>query len=88
MEDHGAMDLDEDQIDEDRIDEAVLALLWLTLHQGDRAWKGHDWDAMERLHGKDLIRNPVGKAKSVVLTEKGLRESERLFKAMFTRKGR
>jgi hypothetical protein len=41
------------EIDEDKIDRAVLALLWLTLHDGDRAWKGHDWDAMDRLHKKD-----------------------------------
>jgi hypothetical protein len=30
------------EIDADKIDRAVLALLWLTLHDGDRAWKGHD----------------------------------------------
>lgn len=70
-------------IDEDKIDQAVLALLWLTLHEGDRAWKGHDWDAMDRLYKKGYIYNPVGKAKSVVLTEEGMRESERLFEAMF-----
>ena len=70
-------------IDEDKIDRAVLALLWLTLHDGDRAWKGHDWDAMDRLYAKGLIDNPVGKAKSVVLTTEGLRESEQLFNEMF-----
>jgi hypothetical protein len=75
------------EIDEDKIDRAVLALLWLTLHDGDRAWKGHDWDAMDRLHKKDYIYNPVGKAKSVVLTEEGLRESERLFNEMFCKPG-
>lgn len=71
------------EIDEDKVDRAVLALLWLTLHDGERAWKGHDWDAMDRLHAKGYIHNPVGKAKSVVLTEEGLRESERLFNEMF-----
>jgi hypothetical protein len=70
-------------IDEDKIDRAVLALLWLTLHDGDRAWKGHDWDAMDRLFKKEFIYNPIGKAKSVVLTTEGLRESERLFNEMF-----
>ena len=73
-------------IDEDRIDQAVLALLSLTLHDGYRAWKGHDWDAMDRLYKKGFIYNPVGKAKSVVLTEEGLRESERLFADMFTKR--
>jgi len=57
---------------EDRIDEAVLALLWLGIFQrypmgGARTWKSFDWNAMERLHGKDLISDPVGKAKSVIL---------------------
>ncbi len=36
--------------DTDRIDEAVLALLYLSLHDGTRAWKSFDWDAMNRLH--------------------------------------
>jgi len=34
-----------------------------------RAWKGFDWDAMERLHHKGYITDPVDKARSVVLTE-------------------
>ena len=46
-------------IDTDKIDEAVLALLYLTLHDGVRAWKGLDWDAMDRLHRKGLIYDPV-----------------------------
>jgi len=68
----------------DQVDEAVLALLYLTLHDGARAWKSFDWDAMNRLHEKGYISNPVGKAKSVVLTEEGLKESERLFKKLFS----
>ncbi len=70
-------------IDTDRIDEAVLALLYLGLHQGYRAWKGFDWDAMNRLHEKGFISDPVGKAKSVEFSEEGLRESRRLLEAMF-----
>lgn len=70
-------------IDEDKIDEAVLALLQLTLHDVARAWKGHDWDVLDRLYRKGLIENPVGKTKSVVLTDQGLAESERLFKKLF-----
>jgi hypothetical protein len=57
------------EYDKDKVDEMVLALLYLTLHDGDRAWKGHDWDAMDRLHAKGMIGDPVGKAKSVWLTE-------------------
>jgi Domain of unknown function (DUF6429) len=70
-------------IDTDRIDAAVLALLLLGLHDGSRVWKTFDWDAMNRLHDKGMISDPVGKAKSVVLTEEGQREAERLFQEMF-----
>jgi len=72
-------------IDTDKIDETVLALLYLTLHDGVRAWKGHDWEALNRLHRKGMILNPIGKAKSVVLTDQGLAESERLFRELFER---
>jgi hypothetical protein len=72
-------------IDENKIDETVLALLYLTLHDGDRAWKGFDWDVMNRLHEKGMILDPVGKAKSIVLTDEGLAESKRLFKELFVK---
>ena len=73
-------------IDTEKIDEAVLALLHVTLHEDCRAWKSFDWDTMNRLHEKGFISNPVGRAKSVVLTEKGLRESERLFQKLFAKR--
>ena len=72
-------------IDTEKIDEAVLGLLYLTLHDADRAWKGFDWDALSRLHKKGFIHDPVNKAKSVALTDEGLRESERLFRKLFSR---
>ena len=71
------------EYDEDKVDEMVLALLFLTLHDGYRAWKGHDWDAMDRLHKKGMIGNPVGKAKSITLTEEGLQCSRELFTKHF-----
>ena len=71
-------------IDNDEIDEAVLALLYLTLHDnGERAWKSHDWDALNRLHEKGYISSPKSKAKSIRLTEQGLTESGRLFEKLF-----
>ena len=70
-------------IDTDRIDDSVLALLLLGRHDGQRVWKSFDWDAMERLHKKGLISDPVGRAKSVVLTDKGLAKAERLFQDLF-----
>jgi Domain of unknown function (DUF6429) len=71
--------------DRDKIDEAVLALTWLTLHDGCRAWKSFDWGATDRLYQKGLICDPANKAKSVVLTEEGLQKAEELFRALFTR---
>ena len=73
------------EIDADKIDEAVLALLQLTLHDGSRAWKGHDWDVLGRLCNRGMIYDPVGKAKSVVLTDEGLAESARLFRKLFAK---
>lgn len=73
-------------IDQDHIDETVLALLFLGRHEGTRTWKSFDWAAMERLHAKGLISNPIGKAKSVVFTDEGLRLSESLFRKFFAAK--
>jgi hypothetical protein len=77
----------DEEIDNDRIDEAVLALLYLGLHDRYRAWKGFDWDALDRLYEKGFIGDPKSKAKSVIFTDEGLAESERLFHAMFGRCG-
>ena len=70
-------------IDEDKIDEAVLALLSLTIHDQCRAWKGHDFDVLNRLHEKGFIQDPINKNKSVVLTKEGLSMSESLFEKLF-----
>lgn len=72
-------------IDEERIDEAVLALLQLTLHDEFRAWKGHDFEVMNRLYEKGLIHDPANKYKSVALTDEGLKKSKELFEALFTK---
>jgi hypothetical protein len=73
-------------VDDDKVDEAVLALLYLTLHDECRAWKGFEFGVMNRLHEKGMIDDPIGKAKSVVLTTEGLRASERLFKKLFVKR--
>lgn len=72
--------------DNEKIDAAVLALMYLTLHDGCRAWKSFDWDVTDRLHEKGLIEAPANKAKSVVFTERGLKEAERLFVELFAKK--
>jgi hypothetical protein len=71
------------KLDTEKIDRVVLALLHLGLHDDFRAWKSFDWDALERLHKKGFISNPVGKTKSVAFTESGLRESQRLLAELF-----
>ena len=75
----------EQTLDKDKIDETVLALLWLTKCNVNRAWKGHDWDTLDRLHEKGMIDDPSGRAKSVVLTPEGLERCEQLFREMFMR---
>ena len=72
----------------EKIDESVLALLYLTSFtegKGElpRAWKGHDWGALNRLHEKGFISNPKSQAKSVVVTKEGKELSELLFRKLF-----
>jgi hypothetical protein len=76
------------EYDKDKIDEYTLALLFLVVCQrfeehGGRAWKGFDWDTLNRLHEKGFIADPKGKAKSVVLSEDGYKKSEELFWKLF-----
>ena len=75
--------MDDDRVNA-RIDEAVLALLCVGIVEhhptgGARTWKSFDWSAMNRLQEKGLISDPVSKAKSVVLTDTGLRQAEAAF---------
>jgi len=75
--------------DHDKVDEMVLALLWLTTFDEDelgaRAWKSHDWDALDRLHAAGYISDPKSKAKSVVLSAEGVRRARELFERHFSR---
>lgn len=76
--------------DEDKVDDYTLALLYLVTHErheglGARAWKGFDWDTMNRLHEKGYISNPAGKAKSVAMTEEGFLRAKQQFKQFFAK---
>ena len=72
------------ELDERKIDEAVLAMLYLAfMPKHRRAWKSLDWEALDRLHQRGLISDPVSKAKSVVLTEEGEAEGKRLAEKLF-----
>lgn len=73
-------------VDEAKIDDVVLALLYLTTHEQHgqlRAWKGHDWAVLDRLHDQGMILDPKSKARSVALTDEGARRSRELFRRHF-----
>lgn len=74
-------------LDEKKIDEIVLALLQLTIHDGCCAWKGFDFEVMNRLHKKGFIEDPINKTKSVILTDTGMKESKRQLEKHFRKKG-
>jgi hypothetical protein len=68
--------------DPNKVDDLVLALLHLTSTSNRgvvRAWKSHDWDALERLCEKGLISDPKTKAKSFVLSDEGAQRAKELF---------
>jgi hypothetical protein len=65
--------------DREKAGDLVLALMYLTLHDGGRTWKGYDWDVLNLLHERGFISNPVSKAKSVIMTEEGEARSRAMF---------
>ena len=70
-------------VDEEKIDQATLALMYMTLHDENRVWKGYDWGVTDRLHEKGFISDPKTKAKSVRLTPEGREQAEELFEKFF-----
>ena len=80
------------EYDKDKVDEVTLALLHLVMHDeeesGARAWKGFDWDTMDRLHEKGFIGNPINKARSVSVSPEGYKRSKELFEKHFVRRHR
>jgi len=76
------------EIDEQKVDEISLALLYLTAFEdkwGCRAWKSHCWDVLDRLHESGYIDDPRSKAKSVLLTDEGVKRSKALFEKHFAK---
>jgi hypothetical protein len=71
---------------QDKVDETVLALLCLTMFSESgvmRAWKGHAWEVLDRLHEMGYISDPRSKAKSVVMTDEGVKRARELFTERF-----
>ncbi len=74
------------KINPDKVDDAVLALLGLNMFSdkiSTRAWKNFDWDAMNRLCENGFISDPKSKAKSVVLSDAGIKRAEVLMVKLF-----
>ena len=79
--------------DKDKVDEIALAMLYLT-HFKDmknntyKAWKGLDWDVLDRLYEKGYIYDPKNKNKSVIFTDEGFALGEQLSQKHFAFKGK
>ena len=65
--------MDPNDVDREKLVEATLAILSLTQHAYGRVWKAIDFDLMKQLYEKGRISDPRNKAKSVLLTDEGLR---------------
>lgn len=78
------------EYDVDKVDEVALAVLSLTMwteQTGEsRAWKGFDWDVLDRLCEKGWLRNPISRSKSLVLTDEGARLALELRERLLGRK--
>ena len=77
------------EFDTDKIDEAGLGLLWRTAFKQSkhdelfRAWKGMDYDVLDRLHERGLILDPANKYKSVIFTPEGEKLARETFRKLF-----
>ena len=77
-----------ENLDQEKLAEAALAILSLSRmveSYGVSAWKGIDWDVMNKLHEKGWISNPVGKQKSVGITEKGIELADQFLEKYFAK---
>ncbi len=72
------------ELDTEQLDRAALAILSLTLHDENRVWKGIDWAITDRLHEKGLVHDPVGRTKSLALTDESLAVAEAALKEFFS----
>jgi len=69
--------------DEKLIEDAVLALLATFSADKGNAWKGYDFEIMNRLHEQGFISNPVNRSKSVWLTSEGLERGREIADRLF-----
>jgi hypothetical protein len=72
--------------DLDKVDEFALTLLFFSHFQDNlvtRAWKGIDWDILNRLTTKGYIDDAKNKSKSIVFTEDGITKGKELVEKYF-----
>jgi len=75
-----------DELNQEKLAETALAILSLSGFMdagGVRAWKGMDWDLLGILFEKGWISDPVGKQKSVYLTDEGAKLAEQFLESHF-----
>ncbi|TWC72828.1 hypothetical protein FBY10_103471 [Pseudomonas sp. SJZ103] len=71
------------EYDDKLIEEAVLALLATFSFDNGNAWKGFDFETMNRLHENGFISNPMNKSKSIWLTAEGLERGRQIADRLF-----
>jgi hypothetical protein len=71
------------EYDDKLMEDAVLALLAALSSDDGNAWKGFDFEIMNRLHEQGFISNPVSRNKSVWLTEEGLERGRLIAARLF-----
>jgi len=71
------------EYDEKLIEDTVLALLAAFSSDDGNAWKGFDFEVMNRLHEQGFISNPVNKNKSIWLTQEGQERGRQLAERLF-----
>lgn len=74
------------EYNQEKVDDMILALLYLTSSTdkyGTRAWKGLDWQVLDRLYKKGYISDPGEKGPTMQLSKEGAERSKRLFKENF-----
>jgi hypothetical protein len=74
------------EYNKDKVDEMTLALMYLVMSrkgEGGEAWKGIDWQTLDRLHRKGWISDPKIRTPTVGVTAEGIKKAEELFKKYF-----
>ncbi|MDB5984920.1 MAG: transposase [Pseudomonas sp.] len=71
------------EYDDKLIEDAVLALLATFSSDNGNAWKGFDFETMDRWHEHGFISDPVNKNKSIWLTAEGLERGRQIADRLF-----